>query len=58
MSPFALVVVAAAFATVVALVPGISFMAGNREARHFGGGRRIEVSNDMAQNARRLFPLR
>ena len=57
MSFLALVVVAAAFATVVALVSGISSPATDREVGHFDSAHWMEVSNNIASNARLSFRL-
>ena len=57
MNFFTLVIVAAAFATVAALVSGISSMATDREVGHFDSARWTEVSNNVTGNARQWFPL-
>ena len=55
---FTFVAAAAAFATVVALVAGISSMATDRELGQFDSALRVEVSNNIARNVRLSFPLR
>ncbi len=54
MSFFTLAVVAAAFATVVALVSGIASMATDSEVGHLDSAHWMEVSNNIVRNARLL----